>query len=479
METLRPFQKRFLKNALAPGVDISALSMPRGNGKSFLAAHILTRCLTPGDALFEYGKEYVLCAASLEQARIVFNFVRRNLESTGEYRWIDSITRLGATHKGSNTKLRVLSSNWKTAMGIVGTPLAVCDEAGSWEISGGQLMWDALTGAQGKPGSPLRIIIIGTLAPAASGTGHWYYDLIEGGSHASTYVMAYRGEQAEWDNWKAIKACNPLTAISPEFRAKLIEEREAARKDTRLKARFLSYRLNSPSKDDSETLLLVDDFRQMVARPVPAREGRPVVGVDLGGGRAWSGAVAVYPNGRIEALALAPGIPSLEGQEDRDRVSRGVYRKLADSGQLAVAEGLRVQPPSMLWAMIQEAWGRPQYLILDRFRESDLQDAVSGSVPIQTRVTRWSDSAEDIRALRKNAVDGNLSIQPSSVPLLAASLAVAKVLNDDAGNVRMVKAGTNNQSRDDIAAALTIAVGAFEREANKPKATEGMVVVKG
>ena len=160
-------------------------------------------------------------------------------------------------------------------------------------------------------------------------------------------------------------------------------------------------------------------------------------------------------------------------------MSRGVYEKLVDGGQLQIAEGLRVQPPAMLWAMIQEAWGNPKYLILDRFRESDLQDAVSGSVPIQTRVTRWSDSSEDIRALRKNAIDGNLSIMPSSVPLLAASLAVSKVLNDDAGNVRMVKHGTNNQSRDDVAAALTLAVGAFERESTKPKATEGMVVVKG
>ena len=33
---LRPFQKRFVKGALAPGVDVGALSIPRGNGKSWL-----------------------------------------------------------------------------------------------------------------------------------------------------------------------------------------------------------------------------------------------------------------------------------------------------------------------------------------------------------------------------------------------------------------------------------------------------------
>ena len=55
------------------------------------------------------GKEYVLCAASLEQARICFRFVREWLEPTGEYRFIDSVTRLGITHKPTNTKLRVMS----------------------------------------------------------------------------------------------------------------------------------------------------------------------------------------------------------------------------------------------------------------------------------------------------------------------------------------------------------------------------------
>ena len=65
---LRSFQRRFLKRALSPEVDTAALSMPRGNGKSFLAAHIITRCLTPGDALHQPGKEYVQCAGSIEQA---------------------------------------------------------------------------------------------------------------------------------------------------------------------------------------------------------------------------------------------------------------------------------------------------------------------------------------------------------------------------------------------------------------------------
>ena len=73
----------------------------------------------------------------LEQARMTYAFVRMALEPTGEYRFIDSATRLGITHRESNTKLRAISSNGKTAFGLVNVPLAVIDEPGGLEIVGG------------------------------------------------------------------------------------------------------------------------------------------------------------------------------------------------------------------------------------------------------------------------------------------------------------------------------------------------------
>ena len=41
MDELRPFQRKFVKAALAPGVSIAALSLPRGNGKSWLAGYLM------------------------------------------------------------------------------------------------------------------------------------------------------------------------------------------------------------------------------------------------------------------------------------------------------------------------------------------------------------------------------------------------------------------------------------------------------
>ena len=216
----------------------------------------------------------------MEQARLCFRFIREALEPTGEYRFIDSVTRVGLTHRPTNTRLRVMSSNGKTAMGITGCPLLVADEPGAWEVVGGQLMSDAITTALGKPNSRMKVIYIGTLAPA---TGGWWHDLIKAGITASTYVQSLQGNADKWDQWSEIKRVNPLTATSREFSKRLKIERDEALADSRLKARFLSYRLNLPSGDESTMLLEATDWQLMADRETPPREGQPIVAVDLVG----------------------------------------------------------------------------------------------------------------------------------------------------------------------------------------------------
>ena len=460
---LRRFQRRFLAGALKADVDTAALSIPRGNGKSALAGHILSRVMDPADRLFRPGTESVLCAASIEQARIVFRFAREVLEDRGEYRFLDSHTRIGITHKDTNTRLRIIGSNGKTAMGLVGCPWAICDEPGAWETNGGQLLHDAIQTAQGKPGSPLRALYIGTLAPARDG---WWHQLIAEGTRGSVFAQSLQGDRARWDRWPEIRRCNPLTAISATFRRKLLEERDAARKDSRLKARFMSYRLNLPSADESVVLLTVDDWQRVLARPVPDREGQPIVGLDLGAGRAWSAAVALWHNGRVEALALAPGLPAIEDQERRDRVPRGTYQRLVDTGVLRVATDLRVPPVSMLVDAVRP-W-QPRYMIADRFQLDRLKDAARGQ-RIVDRVTRWSEATEDVTALRRMAADGPLAADPLSALLLEASLASTTVKNDDQGSTRIVKRDpSNNTGRDDVAVALTLAAGAIARTPARP-----------
>ena len=64
--------------------------------------------------------------------------------------------------------------------------------------------------------------------------------------------------------------------------------------------------------------------------------------MDVLGARRWRS----FPSGRIDALAVAPGIPSIDEQEKRDRVPPGTYQRLVDAGLLRTADGLRVPPPA-------------------------------------------------------------------------------------------------------------------------------------
>ena len=460
---LLPFQRRFLSRAFAVNVDTAALSGPRALGKTRLSAHILERCLTVGDPLFRAGAEYLLAAASLDQARICFRFVRHELEDGprgSDYTFLDSHQRIGIRHKPTNTRLRVLSSDARTAFGLVGSPLIVCDEPGAWRTIAGELLFTAIKTAQGKPQSPLRALFVGTIAPNVGG---WWQELVDRGSVPGTYVMALQGNVKKWDDLREIYRVNPLARLDASFRAKLRQERDEAQRDGRLKARFISYRLNMPSMDESECLLTVEDWEHVCARPVPEREGRSVCGVDMGSSRSWSSAVAVFESGRVEAVAIAPGLPSIGDQEKRDRVPPGSYQRLIERGHLHVDAGRRVVRVEALLDKIWE-WN-PGTICCDRFRLPDVLDGARGRrVRVVPRIWQWSSASEDIRHLRRLSADGPLSVEAGSRDLLAVSLAAAKVINDSSGNSRLIKKMSNNVGRDDVAAAFLLGAGEAARQ---------------
>ena len=114
-------------------------------------------------------------------------------------------------------------------------------------------------------------------------------------------------------------------------------------------------------------------------------------------------------------------------------------------------DGIRAPGPEYLWEKARRSWGRVSYVACDRFHLEDLLDVVPASVTVEPRIARWSDATFDIRALRRGAKDGPLSLDPPSRLLVAVSLSAAMVKNDDQGSVRMVDAGHNNTARDDVA----------------------------
>lgn len=464
---LFPFQDAIMRRVHDPNFRTVALSMPRGNGKTFLAALLLHDLINENSDRFLSPGQNALCLAStLDQARLVFNYLRAWLDhKSSRYQFADSVNLLSVRHRETGAKIRAISSNGKSAMGLVGVPFVVADEPGAWQVTGGALMHSALQTAQGKLGSDLRVMYIGTLAPSMRG---WWPEMVNAGTSKSDgrFVFHLSADPKKWDRWPEIKRVNPVTSAHDLGVKVLKSELRAAQRSSRQKAEFLSYRLNVPAGDESTVLLTLAEWDRCLARKPEPMEGQPVIGVDLGASRAWSAAVAIWPTHRVEAFAVCPGIPDISEQEQRDRVPAGSYQSLVDDGHLIPARGLRVVPPAMVADMIRARWPNYCMAVADRFRESELLDA--GLAGLVTRVTMWSQASEDIRALRRMAADGRLSVN-GSADLIAESLCATEIKSDESGNMRMVKKGYDNMGRDDVAAALVLAAGETMRRANLPE----------
>ena len=461
---LLPFQKRFIKALESGRYDECVLSLPRGGGKSALSAHLLVRCLTPGDRLNVPGAEYIMCAASLQQARIVFRFVRAALDRPPfkeRYSWLDSAQQIGVRDVVTNTRIRALASGGRTAMGLVGVPLVVADEPGAWEVGGGELMRAALTTAIGKPGSNLRVVYVGTIAPATPQS--WWARLVKAGTQGRTYVELFQGDGEKWNDWREVKRANPLVGVDPATEIRLRDEIARAELDDHERAGFVAYRLNNPSMGGAASVCTVTEWEIVKKRRLaPCGDHPPVVGIDLGAGKSWSSAVAMWPSGRMECIAQAPGIPDLGAQEKRDRQPRGLYGRLHADGSLLVDEGVRMQRCAQLVEEAFARWGDLGVIVCDRFRMPELVDAVDARCPVMPRAQRWSEASEDITAFRRFIRDGPLSLPRVDEELMFASLAQATVESDGKGLYKVVK-DANGSARDDVVCAAVLACGVMSR----------------
>lgn len=462
-----PFHRRWIRAVYAPNVQVGVLSCPRGAAKTWIASQLAALAMRPGSPLWERGVEVLGVSASLEQSRVFLGFVLEALRDVaGEYRPLQSGQRLALTHKATGTRLRILSSSGKRAMGLATFSTIFADEPGSWEVRGGALMWDALRQSLGKR-SGQRLILIGTRAPAEAGS--WWPNLIDGGSGRGMHVTELSAPPGEpWDDYQTIARVNPLIRVHAPLRKTILRERDDARRNPAMRPAFEAYRLNRQVEVYSDVLVTVESWKRVEGREVPPRDGRPIVGLDLGSERSWSAAWALWRNGRSECYALAPGVPDLAERERMDAMPRGLYRKLHRDGVLLVDEGLRVSRPSVLIDHLLGLRIVPAAVYCDRFILGTLKDVVRGRWPVNPRVTRWSEATEDISAFRKLVADGPLSVARECRGLAAVSLSQATVASDDQGSVRLQKR-RHGRSRDDVAVAGVLAAGALVRELGRPQ----------
>ena len=285
--------------------------------------------------------------------------------------------------------------------------------------------------------------------------------------------IVYTAEDPEVDvmNRRAWKAANPSLG-HPGFDtlARVIErEAKEAAGDEAAEAHFRALRLNQGISEVGDDRMLVKplDWRACEADELPDREGPLVIAFDLSGGSATCAAVGYWPEtGRVEGFVLVPELPTLERRGIRDGVGN-LYLQMRGRGELIVA-GQRVPD---FEALVQEAvdrWGYPDIVVSDPYKVRDLRQALEAVGLQRARFIKRSGGyvhgAEDIRFYRRAVLQRRLRVAPSLA--FRSALAEARTMPDAQGRLKLAvrtQGSRRDKARDDLAAALVIAVAVGDR----------------
>ena len=468
-----PWQRRMTRRLLAAKTATLSLTMGRGNGKTTWVAALGAAALV-GPLARQRG-EVVIVAGSHRQAGIAFGHVSAFLADVfaDRKRWAvrNGVGNRECEDRETGARLVAISSDPKRAHGLAPS-LVIADEPAQWPgADGGAAMWDALRTAVGKqPGA--KILALGTRAASPD---HWFSRLTDEDAPRSHVQLTYAADpDCDVEDEAAWLAANPSYRAFAELRKALRTEAEEARFDVGAAARFRALRLNGGSAVEGHGQLIPwTDWRDCESADPPGRTGPYSLGIDLGGSAAMSAAAGFWPEtGRVEARAAFPSVPNLAHRGRADGV-RDLYAKMQRRGELRTYSG-RLVPVGRFLADVFGEWGRPAVIVADRWRAGELQQALADSglrVPLAFRGQGFRDGGEDVRRFRR-AVAGRLIHAPESL-IIRAALREARTVTDPAGNSKLAvrgEGGRRSRARDDVAAALILAVAEGDRRGAAPRA---------
>ena len=462
---LMPWQRRFLRGAFRDDVDTATLSLARGGGKSTFTAAIGAAAVD--GPLVQQRGECVVVASAFTQARIIFEHALSFIEdadNSRKWRIQDSQNMASIEHRGTGARLRCIGSDPRRAMGLA-PALVLCDEPASWPHTSSAKMYATLTTALGKlPDS--RLIAIGTRPDGE----HWFEELA-GLDGAYSQIHAAREKDPPFRKSTWVRA-NPSLPYMPTLLEAYRKDAARAKQDSGALAHFLSLRLNrGTSEVDRENLLDAATWESCIEANPPERRGVPVWGLDLGSNLGMSAVSAYWPlSYRLETVAAFSEIPSLAERERKDHVQQGLYQRLFSSGELFACGSRIVNVPELLERARQHFGGIPSAIACDRFRLTELQQALDASslrgVRVVERGMGFRDMSEDTRLFRGACLEGKVKVKKPAL-LLTFALSGAVVQKDLAGNRKLAKVRSTH--RDDSAAASILGVAHGQRTKPAPR----------
>ncbi|ARN83469.1 terminase [Methylocystis bryophila] len=466
---LAPYQKSFVKGALAPSMSAACLSVGRGNGKSALSSGLALAELVGvfGD---QPKREVILAARTRDQGRICWSFAEGLSRSLPEEMQEQLIFRRGARLEiefagNGGGILRVIAADGRSALGSAPT-LAILDERGHWERDKGDALEHALLSGLGKRGG--RALIISTsAADDAHPFSKWIDDPQEG-----VYRQEHRPSPGlPADDLESLLLANPgsKAGIGSSQEWLQAQARRAIKRGGSALTTFRLYNRNERVSGETRDLLLtVDEWVGCETADLPPRQGQCVVGIDLGGSASMTAAAFYWPaSGRLECLGTFPSKPSLLDRGQNDGVS-GRYVEMQERGELSTLGDQTVPVAPWLVEVMRHVEDEPiAALTADRYKQSELGEALQRAgvrAPIVWRGQGFRDGGEDCERFRRACFDGRVKAKPSL--LLRSAFADAVTLRDPANNLKLAKARSNG--RIDAAAATVLAVAEGARIAGRP-----------
>ena len=474
---LAPFQKQFVRGALADEINVACLSIGRGNAKTALAAGIaLGAVMGVWDA--QPRREILIAARTRDQARVGFDFVVGFMRSLPEAEQklftVRRSPRLEVEYAGDGGGhvIRAIAADGKTALGSAPT-LVLMDERGHWTADQGDTLEHALLSGLGKRGG--RALIISTSAADDAHPFSVWLDQEQAGVYRQEHRPA-PGLPA--DDLDSLRQANPGAAAGIGASQEWLQgqaPRAIARGGSTLTSFRLYNRNERISGESRDVLLTVDEWLACEVSDVPPRQGQVVIGIDLGGSASMTAAAFYWPaTGRLEVLGTFPSRPSLLDRGQNDAVGDS-YVRMQDRAELSVLGDMTVPVAPWLVEVIKQVEGETVAAITaDRYKQAELGEAIDKAgirAPVIWRGQGFRDGGEDCERFRRAAYDGKVRTAPSL--LLRSAFADAVCLRDPANNLKLAKA--RSTGRIDAAAATVLAVAEGARMTGRATGRGGRI----
>lgn len=449
------WQTEFVRSAMAPGIREAGLSVARKNGKSglialLLLAHLIGPLRSPGWRGLVVSLTGRL---ALELWRAMGEICRANRLDCEFKRTPQPGIALGA----DDTRVDFLAADRATGH-AVGANLAVIDEAGLLQEREREL-WNAMiSSVSGRDG---RLICI-----SIKGDGPMFRELEQRKGMESVHFVEYSSDpRLPLDDETAWHQANPGLKTGIKSLSYMRDMAARALASPNDQSSFAAYDLNLPQEPTRELILSVSDWQKCVVDKLPVREGRCLLGIDLGGSSSMTCAAAFWPEtGRLEVWGAFPSVPDLRVRGDSDGVG-GLYIRMAERSELSVYPGRVTDLPYFFDDVASRLAGEQVMCAMDRYRKAEAITAMeaAGVVwPVQWRGmghSHTADGSADVRAFQKMCMSGKVKSLRSL--MLESAIAGSSIARDAAGNPKLDK--SKNRARIDVLQAAVLALGMGSR----------------